>query len=105
MPYLQSEKNINTGFWVKNGMKVARLLSVSYFPQLASLHLILQSFYFSSIREQLMANLASKSIFFFLVFLCYIVPAGAMAQMPKTDLVIGFYRIEAEVAANQADRM
>ena len=29
----------------------------------------------------------------------------ALAQMPKTDLNIGVYRIEAEVAATQSDRM
>jgi len=31
--------------------------------------------------------------------------APARAQMPRMELSAGFYRIEAEVAANQADRM
>jgi hypothetical protein len=31
--------------------------------------------------------------------------AQALAQMPRIELSAGFYRIEAEVAANQADRM
>lgn len=31
--------------------------------------------------------------------------AGALAQMPRLELTAGFHRIEAEVAANQDDRM
>ena len=38
-------------------------------------------------------------------FLAAAVPALADSQMPMTELSVGMYRIEAEVAANQGNRM
>lgn len=53
-----------------------------------------------------MLNVLSEYKRIILALLCLATGiAEALAQMPKTDLTISFYRIEAEVAANQADRM
>lgn len=37
--------------------------------------------------------------------LCAILPVAAQAQMPHIELIAGFHRIEAEVAADQQNRM
>jgi uncharacterized membrane protein (UPF0127 family) len=47
-----------------------------------------------------------RILFSQILALTFILLTGsASAEMPRIELTVGFYRIEAEVAANQADRM